>query len=516
MRREGFLFAVLSCGVRFVSGIERINEAAGLIVPEIMLLATVCVMFLAGPFLVSESGQAESGLRHRWGTLSLLALSMALLAWFNAATLTDGLGPFRADGLAWFVRGVSLSLGGILVLLLWNQIDDGQAAEAHACLLAIIAGVNLSVAANDLVGLFLGLELVSIPTYVLLYLPRRDRGMREATLKYFLLSIFSAGLFLYGVSWLFGAVGTTNFGGITQAFSAGQADRRSGLILVGLVFMLAGLGFRITAVPFHFYAPDVFQGVSSSAAAMLSFVPKVVGFAALLRLIPLTTGELRLADWIPSESARGLLALLAIITMFGGNLLALRQRHLHRLLAYSSVAHAGYMLVGLTIGDGGGAINGVAALLFYLVAYGLMTVGAFALIAGAGSREHPVQTDAELAGLSQTRPILAFCLAVCLFSLTGLPPTAGFLGKLNLFLAAWSEGSTLGQVLAITLAVNAVIAAWYYLRLIAVMYLDAPPGEKHLFLQIPAWLAGGICTIATVAVFVVPQWLWDAAVRATS
>lgn len=495
--------------------IERFYSAAGLVVPEIALLATVCVMFLVGPFLTTEGGESAPGLRHRWGVLSLLGLGTALLIWWTGQPTSDGLGAFRADGLSWFARGVALSLGIVLTLVLWNQVSDGTAAEAHACLLTMIAGVNITACASDLVALFLGLELVSIPTYVLLYLPRRGRLMREATIKYFLLSIFSSAMLLYGISWLFGLAGTTNFAGIAHAAADGRvAD--SAMARIALLFIIAGLGSRITAVPFHFYAPDVFQGATSSMAAMLSFIPKIVGFVGLLRLIPLTSGVLLPADWAPAAPTRDVLAALAVITMFGGNLLALRQKHLHRLMAYSSVAHAGYMLTGLTVGATGGVVGGTTAMLFYLVVYGIMTIGVFALLAGVGSAERPAQTDADIAGLSRTQPVTALLLTVCLFSLTGLPPTAGFLGKLNLFFAAWSEGTPLGQGLAIVLALNAAIAAWYYLRLVSVMYLQpaAQPQAGPAAWQVPTWLAGGLCAATTVLLFVAPQWLWDAAFRA--
>jgi NADH-quinone oxidoreductase subunit N len=492
---------------------EHIKSAAGLIIPEIVLLATVCAMFLIGPFLTTDSGAAAPGLRHRCGTLALIGLGFAWLVWFTGQPTSDNLGPFRVDGLTWFIRGVSLSLGAVLALLLWNQIDDAHSAEAHACLLSMIAGVNLTACANDLVALFLALELVSIPTYVLLYLPKRDRAMREATVKYFMLSVFSAALFLYGLSWLFGAAGTTSFVGIAHA-AAGERLSNIVMVKVAMMFILAGIGFRITAVPFHFYAPDVFQGVTSSAAAMLSFIPKIVGFVALLRLIPLASGVLLPEAWSPPQPTRDVLAVLAVLTMFGGNLLALRQKNLHRLLAYSSVAHAGYMLTGLVVGGGAGAVSGLTAMLFYLVVYGVTTIGVFALLAGISTPEMPVQSDAQIAGLSRTQPVTALLLAVCLFGLTGLPPTAGFLGKLNLFLAAWSSGTLLGQGLAAALAVNAAIAAWYYLRLVSLMYLEPAPQSEPLAVQPPAWIAGGICAAATIVLFALPQWLWDSALRA--
>ena len=203
--------------------------------------------------------------------------------------------------MAWFARGLSLTFGALLVLLLWNQIDDAHAAEAHACLLSIVAGTNLVAAANDLVGLFLALELVSIPTYVILYLVRRDRGTREATIKYFLLSVFSSALVLYGMSWLYGAAGTTNLAGIAEVARAAGPRRRRDSPRRRWRCWWPGWRFRITAVPFHFYAPDVFQGVPASNAAMLSFIPKVVGFVALVRLLPLTGATLTTRLWLPGR-----------------------------------------------------------------------------------------------------------------------------------------------------------------------------------------------------------------------
>jgi NADH-quinone oxidoreductase subunit N len=495
--------------------IQQINEAVSLVIPEIILLATVCILFLVGPLMVSEAGEARTGLRHRWGILALLALGTAIFAWLRGEPGQVSGGPFVVDQLVWFTRGLSLSAGVLLVMLLWNQIDDGHSAEAFACLLAIIAGTNLVAAANDLVMLFLALELVSIPTYVLLYLPRRDQLAREATVKYFLLSVFSSALVLYGMSWLYGAAGTTNLTGIADVLAQAEPGGQVGVLRVAFALLVAGLCFRITAVPFHFYAPDVFQGTTASNAALLSFVPKIVGFVALLRLIPLTGATATLHHWVPVESARTLLAILAVVTMFVGNLMALRQVHLYRLMAYSSVAHAGYMLVGLAIGNVQ-LVGGTNAVLFYLAAYGLMTLGVFALLSGVRITGRPLQTDADLRGLSRTNFSVALLLAICLFSLTGLPPTAGFLGKLNLFMAAWSDGTTLGHSLAILMGLNAAIAAWYYLRLIALMFLE-PAAETTEIRSVDrmAWLAGAICTAATIGLFIAPQWLWDLVLQAT-
>src|SRR3954454_22634841 len=255
--------------------------------PEILLLGTACVLFCVGPIMINDSGESPPGLRHRWGFVSLVGICVAWTVWFQGGT-DDVQGTlFHIDHLVWYTRGLSLSAGVLLVLIMWNQIDDNHSAEAYACLLIILAGTNLVAASNDLVSIFLSLETVSIPTYVILYLPRRDRSGGEATLKYFLLSVFSSALVLYGLSWLFGAAGTTNFTAIQEVL-ASHPHAAEGLVEVSFALMLAGLCFRITAVPFHFYAPDVFQGTTAANAAMLSYIPKIVGFMALIRLIPLT------------------------------------------------------------------------------------------------------------------------------------------------------------------------------------------------------------------------------------
>lgn len=493
--------------------LDLLSGALPLVLPEVVLLATVCVIFFSAPFLVSERGEAPAGLRHRWGWLSVLALVLAGLVGWNATAQPHTTGPFVADGLTLFIRGLTLATGLLLVLIHWNQADDSRSAESHACLLAILAGVNLVAAANDLVGMFIALELISIPTYLFLLLPRRDAPSQEATLKYFLLSIFSSAIVLFGMSYLYGATGTTNLMAIHQAFAAGSHLPHNALVAVATVMLIAGLGFRLTAVPFHFYAPDVFQGASPSAAAMLSFVPKVAGFVALLRLmIPSTAGAAGLNSWLMVPAASSVLWWLAVATMFVGNLMALMQTDVRRLLAFSSVSHAGYMMVGLVVGlQGSQSSRGVEALLFYLAVYGVMTLGAFAVLVAAARSNRRIESLDDLSGLSRTKPALAFVLSIFLFSLSGLPPTAGFLGKFNLFLAAWSQGSESSRLLAGLMAVNAALGAWYYLRMIGVMYLRDPidRSEDLRPLEAPSLVAAGLCTLGTLGLFILPGPLWS-------
>jgi NADH-quinone oxidoreductase subunit N len=515
--------------------IEQIRSTASLVVPEIILLATACVLFFTGPFFVSDADETSPGVRHRWALLSLAGLFVAWMVWHDGSPAETSRGSlFHIDGLVWYTRGLSLTAGFLLVLVMWNQVDDRYAAEVHACLLTLLAGTSLVAAANDLVSIFLSLEMVSIPTYVILYLPRRDRMGSEAALKYFLLSIFSSALVLYGMSWLYGVAGSTNFSAIRELLSnrGPEWGHQSDPVLeFAFALLLAGLCFRIAAVPFHFYAPDVFQGATAANAALLSYIPKIVGFSALLRLIVVSGAIENWSHWAPERHNKILLGAIAALTMFVGNLMALRQKHLYRLMAYSSIAHAGYMLIGLTVGDIGDAppVGGRDALLFYLAVYGLMTIGTFALFSAAGRADRqtahrghrraptPCETLDDLRGLARTQPSVALLLAICLFSLTGLPPTAGFLGKLNLFFAAWWDDSRVGFGLAIVLAINSAISAWYYLRIVAVMFLEPALGDERETRHIVAapWLAGTLCAIVTIAIFVSPQWLWNSVHRST-
>ena len=320
----------------------------------ILLLVTACVLFCVGPYH-RLTIRAKGPLRVAASVgICFARQDSALpgLVWFQrrAEVRADG-SCFKSILSCVYIRGLSLSAGILLMLVLWNQIDDDHSAEAYACLLVILAGTSLVAASNDLVSMFLSLEMVSIPTYVILYLPRRDRSGGEATLKYFLLSVFSSALVLYGMSWLFGVAGIDEFrrhSGSARESPAACGRRTARNCVCVLV---AGLCFRIAAVPFHFYAPDVFQGTTAANAALLSFIPKIVGFVALLRLLPLSGATTSVTQLGAGSDAKQLLAVMAVATMFVGNLMALRQKHLYRLMAYSSIAHAGYMLIGLAMGD---------------------------------------------------------------------------------------------------------------------------------------------------------------------
>jgi NADH-quinone oxidoreductase subunit N len=526
--------------------ITALTNSFSLIVPEMILGVAACVLFLGATFKPN---------RHLWGAFTLISLAVAALALCFTPSADSPAdiyaAPLLSDALALLIKGIALAAGAVLVLLSWDEVPDRQAAEYHGCLLIIVAGLCLSGGANELVTLFLALELVSIPTYVLLYLPRHDSASQEAALKYFLLSVFASGFLLFGFSYLYGLAGTSNISALMQALTQARAEdaraleeaRRAGqpfvsaipvLAQVALIMVVAGIGFKITAVPFHFYAPDVYQGAPTAAVALLAFVPKVAGFAALLRVLGFVLPEDLLKDSPEiigralSDQVPILLWILAAVTMFLGNLLALLQDNVKRILAYSSVAHAGYMLIGLAMAPylTGNAVSfnpknptgvegGVEATLYYLVAYGSMTVGAFAVLCYLSTPERPVETVDDLAGASRSHPGAALFMLLFLFSLIGIPLTAGFAGKFMLFFGAMGvpgDHATLFRVLAVLGVVNAAIGAWYYLRIVAVMYLrtTVKPIEKRSSWSGLATL--WICALLTVGLGVNPgsRWLMQA------
>ncbi len=497
--------------------LASIRGSFWLVLPEAVLILAAC-LFLLG------AGFAERFRRQFFAEMALAAIVVAICVCFATAGSHgmalpqngDKVSLFRNDDFAAYAKMVSLVIGGVLILLSRSQVETRQEAEYYGCLLLIVAGVSLTAAANDLISLFLALELVSIPTYVLLYVPRHDAAVQEATTKYFLLSIFSSALFLYGLSFLYGVVGSTNLSVLRETFQQ-NADPggAAGLLVLAIVLIVAGLGFRITAAPFHFYAPDVYQGVPTVCAALLSIVPKVAGFAALYQVVTVTILAQGSAAALGGHAA-ALFWIIALVSMFVGNLVGLWQDNLKRLLAYSGVAHAGYMLVGLGAGSmQGGEISGITALFFYLVVYGAMTVGAFAVPIYLSRPDRPVETVDDLSGLWRSHPSVALMMALFLFSLTGLPPTGGFLAKLFIFFAAWSTQAPLYRLLAVLMAINAAIGAFYYLRIVSIMYLRQPVKMLAPVRAPAAYAAMLLCVVVTVGLFVVPGTLWRWVERAT-
>jgi NADH-quinone oxidoreductase subunit N len=488
---------------------ESARLTALILLPEIILLLTGIGMMTASPFLPGQP-------RRRWCRAAVWALLAALVTLPGVAVKEiDILGTLVLnetdiyasvavnDALSFWARIVLLLSGLIVMGLSHDEPSDERAGEFFGALLIMNAGAMLVATANELVFLFVGLELVSMPTYLLLYLSRRNPTTREAATKYFFLSIFASGLFLYGLAFLYGSTGISNLKAAAFLFHNLSNMPQPQFGLIAIVFMMAGLCFRVAAVPLHFYAPDVYQGSPMVLAAVLSWVPKAVGFLAMIRALVAVFSEAPML----LQKAIILSSAIAVATMIVGNFLALLQENLKRLLAYSSIAHAGYLMIGVAVGfanvqHGTKLYHGIEGALFYLVAYALMTLGAFGALIALRIGERPVESVSDLAGAGWAQPWLGAGLAVCLLSLSGIPPLMGFWGKFEIFtaaLAAEQMGDSWFLWLAVVGVLNAAIGAYYYLRIVVLMYLSParePIGTRGGW---PVAVAVAACAGLTVA-----------------
>lgn len=460
--------------------------------PVLTLSLTAVVVLVADLLLPKGSRQFLVAL----SLLGLLATAATILLWPPETTFTFS-NMMVADGVG-LILGLVLLLTAALSLLLspgylvQQQLDRG---EYYVLLLLSTTGGLIIVTGADLVILFLGIEVLSIALYVLAGLARERATSQEAALKYFLLGSFASAFLLYGIALTYGALGTTNLSLMAQRLGP-SAVRADPLLLAGLGLIVVGFGFKIAAVPFHVWTPDVYEGAPTPVTAFMAGVAKAAGFAAVLRVFVLAFPAVQ-AAWAP------LWAVLAILTMVVGNTAALLQKDMKRLLAYSSIAHAGYLLIGVVAGGS----RGGAAILFYLAAYVLMNLGAFGVVLALGEtgREHTRISD--LAGLSQRAPLLAAALTVFLLSLAGIPTTAGFVGKLYLFTAA-IEAGWIG--LSVVGVLASVVSVFYYLNVIVVMYmhpataaLPAPRPDRALVTMLI------LAVIGTFALGLIPSPLLD-------
>jgi NADH-quinone oxidoreductase subunit N len=486
--------------------LETVQQTLLILIPEILLLAAGIAMMTASPFVRMPRG--------KWcalGVGSLLTALLALLAIGNQHTDLYAAVALN-DSLSFYARLVVILTGLILFGLAHEEPGDDRAAEFFGALLMINAGAMLTASANELVFLFVGLELVSIPTYLLLYLTKRTARTQETATKYFFLSIFSSGLLLYGMAFLYGAAGTTNLKALASLSDSLPNIPNVNLGLIAVVFVLSGLCFRVAAVPFHFYAPDVYQGSPTVLAALLSWLPKGVGFVAIVRTLTSIISVKGPEDPLVQKAIM-LSWVIAAATMILGNTVALLQSNLKRLLAYSSIAHAGYLMIGVTVAfangpKSGSVYYGCEGIFFYLVAYALMTLGVFGVIMALETKGRPVETIEDLEGLGSSQPLPALAMAICLLSLSGIPPLVGFWGKLQIFTSAFSaqQGNEARsfQLLAILGALNAAVGAFYYLRIVVLMYLRPSREPVSVKGGWPIALAVGSCATLSLVLGLFP------------
>jgi NADH-quinone oxidoreductase subunit N len=456
------------------------------VAPEIVLCFFGMLIMLIDPFV-------PAGRKRAMGWLGLIGTVVALASlrymFMNPGSAYSGL--LRMDTFSLFVHGIVIAVAALGILGSFDYLDreNIQRGEYYALVLFATAGMGILAGANELVTAFVGLEISSISTYILAGFRRSALKSNESSLKYFLLGSFATAFFLYGIALTYGATRSTRFDAINQAIAAHGSNA---LLILGLGLIFVGLGFKVVAAPFQVYTPDVYEGAPTPVTALLACGPKAATFAVMLRIFYTAFGNAShiwfWAIWVS-----------AALTMCIGNFAALVQSNVKRLLAYSSIAHAGYILVAFVAATE----IGVAAVLFYLAAYAAMTLGAFLIVAHVGGSGERRLDIADYAGLGTSQPWVAACFSLFLFSLLGLPATAGFLGKFYAFSAAVDQRVVWLVVIA---AINSVIGAYYYLKVIVAMYFWEPnkdwtPSPMHA----PIFVALLLTAIGTIYLGILPD-----------
>ena len=435
-----------------------------------------------------------------------LAIVAAVVLWAGQSTADAFDGAYRQDALTTFLDLLFVAIVAFTIAFAPDYLEsrDLPLAEFAAVLVFAMTGAMLLAGASDLLVLFLGLELMVIPGYLLAGFAKRDALSTEGAIKYFLLGSFSSAIFLFGLVFTWGLTGSTRIDDVARHLTdmlSGGASLSAGLAM-GLAFMTTGVAFKIAAVPFHYWTPDAYQGSPTPITGYLSVGPKVGAFALILRLFIGALDPLK-TDWLP------VIEILAALTMTMGNLVALTQSNVKRMLAYSSIAHTGYILVGLAA-YAAGRIEGLEGVLFYAAAYTFMNLGAFAVVAALQRRPGVTSHLDSFAGLGRREPILGVLMTLFLMSLTGIPPLAGFFGKAYVILAAVEAGGTM-TILAVIAVLNAAAAAFYYLRVVVYMYMREPTSEaeppRHGSL---VWAGLWAASALTIALGVFPGPLLDA------
>ncbi|HNR76208.1 MAG TPA: NADH-quinone oxidoreductase subunit NuoN [Parvularculaceae bacterium] len=425
------------------------------IVPELMLAGGAMALLILGVYL----GDASSRLISTISIALLIAALLVVVALNGGPTQELFGGALRVDAFSSFAKMLILAAAAIAILMSDKYLAGEQLGRFEYPVLIVLAalGMMLMVSANDLIALYMGVETQSLALYILAAFNRDSRRSTEAGLKYFVLGALSSCMLLYGASLIYGFTGSTNFSAIAQ--SAAVARENVGLV-VGLVFLIAGLAFKVSAAPFHMWTPDVYEGAPTPVTAFFAAAPKLAAMALFARALVTPFPDI-VDQWRP------IIAILAVASMTVGAFSAIVQSNIKRLMAYSSIGHMGFALIGLAAGTA----NGIGSVLVYMAIYIVMTVGAFACILLMRRRGGMTESIDDLSGLTRTNPGLALALTILLFSLAGVPPMAGFFGKLVVFQAAVEAALVW---LAIIGAVMSVISAYYYLRIIWLMWFNEP------------------------------------------
>jgi NADH-quinone oxidoreductase subunit N len=471
--------------------------------PEIFLAIAAMALLLTGVIRGKNSGAVSVSL------LGIMALGVTLLLVLSGAgaRVVTFNGLFVTDGFARFMKTLILtgSALSMLLALRYNVRQHIDRFEFPILLLFATTGMMAMISANDLISLYVGLELQSLALYIIAAFKRDTVRSTEAGLKYFVLGALSSGMLLFGASFIYGFTGTTNFDQLVMAINLGGGVASIGLV-IGIVFLSVGIAFKCSAVPFHMWTPDVYEGAPTPVTAFFAAAPKIAAMSLFLRVMLGPLGHLA-AQWTQIIWA------ISLLSMALGAYAAISQSNVKRLMAYSSISNIGYALIGLAAGSH----EGVVGVLVYLAIYLAMTLGGFGVILCMERRGEMVEQIDDLSGLSRTRPALAAALAVFMFSMAGIPPFAGFFSKIAVFLAAIHVGSAMMNALAIIGVLTSVVGCYYYIRIVKVMYFDAPKepfdprsGGRAVNLVV------GLSMVAIVLFILVPSWLFQAADAAAS
>ncbi|MEQ1844972.1 MAG: NADH-quinone oxidoreductase subunit N [Nitrospira sp.] len=476
-----------------------------LVLPELLVVTAACIVFVLDPVLRASD---KDGLV--WLSLGTLAVCMGLTAsQIQApATIFSGLVVIDAYGAFW--KLLLYFVTGLTILLSHSYLKEEQLyfGEYYGFVLLALSGMMVMVSSADLLTLYLGTELMSLSLYVMAGLKRSEPRSLEASAKYFVLGAFSSGILLYGISLLYGATGSTRLPEIAAAISGRNLD--DPLLLFATILLTVGFGFKLAVVPFHMWTPDVYQGAPTSVTAFMAVASKAASFGAFLRVFIEGLGGLK-ANW------SAMFLLLCLATLILGNVLALVQTNVKRMLAYSSIAHAGYALIGVVATGHMENSSGIASVLLYLTLYAFMTFGAFAIVAMLRKGGIEGVDIEDFTGLAKRHPVAALLMLIFMVSLAGIPPTAGFIGKLYVFMSAVEAG--LPWLAAVAL-IFAVISAYYYLRLVMVMYMREPSdlsSTSPRMVMSPALSIVLACAVAGVVIFgIYPNPLVNFAMHAVS
>ncbi len=467
------------------------------LIPTLIVTGTGFAVLLAD---LAVTDQEKDGLG--WiGIIGLVVASIASVALWNTHEIGFS-GTVILDRYVIFFNVVFCLAAALTLLVSMDYLGTIQlhSGEYYALTLLATAGMFVMAAANDLIVFFLGLETMSIAAYALAGIWRPDLRSSEAAMKYFLLGAFATGFLLFGIALLYGAFGTTALVPVAREV-AQIADAQRALAFAGMALVLVGFAFKIAAVPFHAWAPDVYEGAPTSVTAFMAAAVKAAAFAAFVRIFMHTFAVLAV-DWSP------VLAALSVVTMTIGNLAALRQTNIKRMLAYSSIAHAGYLMVGMVAASEAGG----AAVLYYLLAYVLMNTGAFAVVVALGRRGEPNERLEDYDGVGLRHPMLGVCMTIFLLSLAGIPALAGFAGKFYLFSAAVQSGYFW---LAILGAVNSVVSMYYYGGVLMRMFMADEAKDVQGTANRPYLAATlAIAALCTVALGIFPNWAYELALSA--